>query len=125
MDQDDQVIRWFRWFRWIRWSWWSGGPGGPGGSGCPKHTFRFVAPAKEIQEYLVSFTSHFHLYPHIKVVTHFVHGHINSLFQLNTRVESAVWEEEEGEWKVSREKGRMRRTERVIERGDVEDVSRW
>jgi len=46
---------------------------------------RFVAPAKEIQEYLVSFTSHFHLYPHIK---------------LNTRVESAVWEEEEGEWKV-------------------------
>ena len=29
---------------------------------------RFVAPAKEIQEYLVSFANHFSLYPHIKVI---------------------------------------------------------
>jgi len=47
---------------------------------------RFVAPAKEIQEYLVSFANHFSLYPHIK---------------FNTRVLSAAWIEETKDWEVN------------------------
>jgi len=47
---------------------------------------RFVAPAKEIQEYLVSFANHFSLYPHI---------------QFNTRVLSATWNEDTSDWEVN------------------------
>ena len=54
---------------------------------CPNPEWsRFVAPAQEIKQYLESVARKYDLYPHI---------------QLNTRVMSATWKQEEGLWKVS------------------------
>ena len=54
---------------------------------------RFVAPAKEIKEYLVRFAREYDLYRHI---------------QFETRVQSAVWREEEAVWKVVTNKGALK-----------------
>ena len=81
---------------------------------------RFVAPAQEIKEYLVSFAKNFSLYPHIKVVqcTHskqiyekclqiqindvsIPSSKQNARTQFNTRVLSATWLEETRDWEVS------------------------
>ena len=47
---------------------------------------RFVAPAREIKEYLVAFAREYDLYKNIK---------------FETRVESATWRPHEAQWKVS------------------------
>merc|ERR1712156_1049935 len=54
---------------------------------------RFVASAKEIKEYLVSFGHHFDLYPHIK---------------FNTRVLSATWLEDTSNWEVTTDRETLR-----------------
>ena len=53
---------------------------------CPNPEWsRFVAPAQEIKKYLDTVARKYDLYPHI---------------QLNTRVMSATWRQDEGLWKV-------------------------
>ena len=54
------------------------------------NNFRFVAPAREIKEYLVSFAEKFSLFPHI---------------ELGTAVVSASWREEEAVWRVVTTRG--------------------
>lgn len=54
---------------------------------------RFVAPAQEIQQYLVSFAQKFDLYKYIK---------------FETRVLSATWKEDEAVWKVVTTKGTIK-----------------